>query len=99
VELQGHHPILVPPMGQELPMGEGRPGVRLLCRPLEGCPDVSNIDVTSTAAIAMLEGFLATGRQIGKRLAWRSRGHGVLRRDTLHIRPVWMPETEGSERP
>lgn len=62
--------------------------MKLLVRQLEGDTPIVTIDVTSTAAMAMLEGFLATGTMVGKRLAWRSGGSGKLRRDTIHIKPI-----------
>jgi hypothetical protein len=44
------------------------------------------IDVTSTAAIAMLEGFLRSGVGVGRVIGWHGRGRGKRRRDTIFIR-------------
>lgn len=88
VQVLGHHAIDVPALGSELPYTDTRPGIRLLVRPIGGSPDCWTIDVTSTAMHAMLEGFLQTGNHAGLRLAWRSKGFGVKRRDTLHLRPL-----------
>jgi len=90
--IQGHHAIDVPPLNQELPNPLARPGIRLLVIPIGGAPATPAIDVTSTAVQAMLEGWLATGAHVGKRLAWRTLGFGVRRRDTLHIRPMEFGE-------
>ena len=88
VEIIWHHPTEVPPLGEELPYTEARPGVRLLVNQLEGDTPINTIDITSTAAIAMLDGFLKTGAHVGKRLAWRSGGTGRFRRDTIHFKPI-----------
>lgn len=88
VEVTHHHVIDIPPLGQAMPHPEARVGLRLLVRPLESSPDVRAIDITSTQAIAMLEGFLQTGAHVGKRLSWQARGYGVRRHDTLHIQPI-----------
>lgn len=86
VEIVGHYPIEVPPIGEPATDSNGRPGVRLLVRPLESEPTSSAIDVTATAVIAMLDGFLQTGAHIGKRFEWSARGFGSRRRDTLILR-------------
>jgi hypothetical protein len=87
VEVYAHHPTQVPALGDTLPYSEPRDGLRLLVNQLEGDTPIATIDITSTAAMAMLEGFLANGAMIGKRLAWRSGGSGKFRRDTIHIKP------------
>jgi hypothetical protein len=46
------------------------------------------IDVTSTQAMAMLEGFLGSGAHAGKILSWRARGFGVRRKDSIRITPA-----------
>ena len=85
VLVHGWHPVQVPALAGQ-PAGElGRPGIRLLVTPVSGAAGVNAIELTSTAAIAMLEGFLASGIAIGKRLSWQSRGAGVHRRDTIQI--------------
>jgi hypothetical protein len=91
VEIQGHHAVDVPPLGEEYPHPLQRVGVRLLVRPIGGLPATPAIDVTSSAVIAMLEAFLHSGTHIGKRLDWKATGFGVRRRDTLHIRPLDTP--------
>jgi len=88
VEITHHHVIDVPPLGQAMPHPQARVGVRLLVRPLEPSLGVTAIDITSTQAIAMLEGFLQTGAHVGKRLSWQARGFGVRRHDTIHIQPI-----------
>lgn len=88
VEVIGHHPTLVPPKGEMLTPENGRAGVRLLVYPAAAHPQVATVDVTSTAAIAMLDGFLANGMHVGKRISFRSRGWGKTRRDTISIGPV-----------
>jgi hypothetical protein len=88
VEIQAHHAIDVPAISDELPYSDPRPGTRLLVRPIEGDDLPWTIDVTSTQAQAMLEGFLRSGNHVGLRLSWRSRGFGTRRKDTIHLRPV-----------
>jgi len=88
VTITGHHPVQVPALGDDPLAMDGRPGVRLLTLPLDDSPPIYSIDITSTAAIAMLEGFLSTGAHVGKRLTWRSGGTGRFRRDTIHLKPL-----------
>lgn len=88
VEIMAWHEISVPPLGTQPPYESARPGIRLLVRPLDDSGAPWTIDVTSTQAMAMLEGFLRTGAHVGQRLSWSSRGFGVLRKDTIHLRPV-----------
>lgn len=88
VEILAHHEIAVPPLGGETETSPARAATRLLVRPLEGGDLPWHIDVTSTQAQAMLEGFLATGNHVGLRLGWKSRGFGVRRKDTIHLRPL-----------
>lgn len=88
VEVVGHHAIEVPPLGESYPHPDSRTGIRLYVRPLESEPASPVLDVTSTAVMAMLDGFLATGHHVGKRLEWRSRGFGSRRRDTLILSRV-----------
>lgn len=78
-------PIEVPPIGGATPENPARPGVRLITMPVADGPQHYVIDVVSTQAQAMLEGFLANGLHVGKRLSWRSKGYGVLRKDTIRI--------------
>jgi hypothetical protein len=87
-EVQWHQATEVPPMGSEPPVSDARPGLRLFTRPVGATPFYPTIDVTSSAAQAMLEGFLRTGRHVGKCISWQSRGYGVRRKDTIHIRPL-----------
>ena len=84
----GHHQVDVAPLNETLPNELARPGLRLLVVPIGGAPATPNIDVTSTAVQAMLEGFLQTGVHVGKTLSWQTLGFGKRRRDTLHIRPM-----------
>lgn len=88
VRILGHHPVDVPPLGEEPPYSSERAGLRLLVQPLSDPNLPWAIDVTSTQVMAMLEGFLATGQHYGMRLSWRSRGFGSLRKDTIHLRPL-----------
>jgi len=99
VEVQGHHQVDVPPLGQEAPHPLQRPGVRLLVSPIGGVPATATIDVTSTAVIAMLDGFLKSGAHVGKRLDWRATGFGLRRRDTLHLRPIASLHNPDGEAP
>jgi hypothetical protein len=75
-------------MGEVSPASPARPGVRLWVRDLAPGGELRTIDITSTAALAMLEGFLYSGMHVGKSLSWRSLGYGVRRRDTLGIKPL-----------
>lgn len=88
VQILGHHAIDVPPLGTQPPYANTRAGIRLLVQPLAGADLPWTIDITSTQVKAMLEGFLATGRHVGLRLGWRSRGYGVLRKDTISLSPM-----------
>lgn len=85
VTMHASAPIEVPPIGGATDSNPARPGVRLITMPVEGGPQHYVIDIVSTQAQAMLEGFLASGVHIGKRLSWRSKGYGVLRKDTIRI--------------
>ena len=62
--------------------------MRLMWRPISDPALPLYCDVTSSQVNAMLEGFLHTAIIRGQRLAWRSRGFGVHRRDTIHLRPL-----------
>ena len=88
MRILGHHPVDVPPLGEEPPYSSERAGIRLLVQPLSDPNLPWAIDVTSSVVMAMLEGFLATGQHYGLRLSWRSRGFGSLRKDTIHLRPM-----------
>ncbi|SRR5229473_7876408 len=88
VEVQYHQTTEVAPIGTDIGPLEGRPGTKLYARTLGDNPETVQIDVTSSAVRAMLEGFLHSGRHVGRALSWRSAGFGKLRRDTLHIRPL-----------
>ena len=85
MRLQSSCPIEVPAIGGVTDTTPSRPGVRLFVAPVPGGPSLYTIDVTSTQAIAMLEGFLATGNHVGKVLSWSAKGFGVLRRDTIRL--------------
>ena len=75
--------VQVPPLNSQPPYPELRNGVRLVGHPVDMSSPAFTIDVTSTATMAMLEGFIAQGKHIGKVVSWSSRGYGVRRRDTL----------------
>jgi len=83
----GHHAISVPPEGEESQGNAGRDGLRLVVMPLTHGAPMPTIDITSSAAIAMLEGFLSSGAIEGKHISWESSGFGARRRDTIHIAP------------
>jgi len=84
VQIAGFHPVLVPDRTAAPDAAVTRDGIRLLVTPVAGLPPTPTIDVTSTAALAMLEGFLGSGAHVGKTLTWRSLGFSSRRRDTLH---------------
>lgn len=88
VEVLAHHDSSIPRMGDEAGSADVLPCKRLYVRDLDATRGLSVIDVTSTAALAMLEGFLHSGAHVSKSIGWRSRGYGRLRRDTFHIRPL-----------
>ena len=83
-----HHAIDVPPLGEEPPYSSERPGLRLIVQPVSDPTLPWTIDITSTRVMAMLEGFLATGRHYNMQLAWSSRGFGVGRKDTVSLKPL-----------
>lgn len=85
VQVFASAPILVPPIGGATVENPARPAIRLITMPIAGGPQLYVIDVVSTQAQAMLEGFLANGLHVGKMLSWRSKGYGVLRKDTIRI--------------
>ena len=87
-QVLGHHPTEVAPLGAATPPAETRSGLRLLVRPITPTDMPWAIDITSTQVQAMLEGFLRSGIHLQQRLGWRSRGFGVHRRDTIHLRPL-----------
>lgn len=91
VAIAAFHRVKVPELGGDHAPDEGRDGVRLLTIPEPGSPEIYTIDVTSTAALAMLEGFLATGAHVGKVFTWRGAGVGTARRDTIHLTPRRQP--------
>src|SRR5580658_29963 len=86
--IHAHHSVDVPPLNQSLPNDLARPGLRMYVTPIGGLPATPIVDVTSSAVIAMLEGWLVSGAHVGKRLDWQTKGFGRRRRDTLHIRPL-----------
>lgn len=88
VEILSHHETEVPAMGESQEAPIGRPATRLIVRPLGDSPFYDTIDVTSTQARAMLEGYLRTGAHVGKSLSWVSRGTGKYRRDSIMLKPV-----------
>jgi len=83
-----HHPVDVPSIDQSIPYSDARRGLRLLVHSVGDPRDLSTIDITATATIAMLEPWLATGLHLGRELSWKAAGYGNLRRDTLRIRPL-----------
>lgn len=85
VQIAGFHPTQVPPLDASSGETQPRDGIRLLVYPVDGIPNTATIDITSTAVIAMLDGFLANGLHIGKVLSWRSLGFSSRRRDTLRF--------------
>jgi len=88
VEILSSHPVELPALGDGTNIADARPGIRLIVRPLGDSPFYDTIDITSTAAIAMLEGYLRSGTHVGKALSWISRGSGRYRRDTIILTPV-----------
>jgi hypothetical protein len=83
--VRGAHPVEVPALNQPTIGTETRPGVRLIGEPVQMVNPSYTIDVTSTNAMAMLEGFIALGQHVNRELAWSSRGWGVRRRDTVRL--------------
>jgi hypothetical protein len=79
------HSTLVPPEGGATASSQPRPGVRLLGQPIQMVNPAYAIDMTSTAGMAMLEGFLAMGHHVNREISWSSRGWGVRRRDTIRL--------------
>lgn len=77
------YPVNVPPLGEDPPYSSTRPGIRLVGEPVAMTSPAYTIDMTSTATIAMLEGFVRQGLHINRVISWSSRGYGVRRRDTL----------------
>jgi hypothetical protein len=88
VQVQSHCAIEVPPIGGATESDPPRPGVRMFTAPVDGGPALYTIDITSTQAMAMLEGFLGMGVHVGRILSWRSRGFGVQRKDTIRLTSV-----------
>lgn len=88
VRVLSHHDCDVPPLGAATPPAETRAGLRLIVQPLTPADLPWSIDITSTKVQAMLEGFLRSGIHVNQRLGWRSKGFGVHRRDTLHLKPL-----------
>lgn len=84
----GHHAVEVADLTSDPTNPTKRPGVRLLVQPIAPWYPGYTIEVTSSAAIAMLEGFLHQGLTLGRRLGFETRGFGPRRRDTLHIKPL-----------
>jgi hypothetical protein len=83
VQIAGFHPTQVPPLDASSGETQPRDGIRLLVYPVDNTPNTATIDITSTAVMAMLEGFLLSGAHVGKQLSWRSTGFSSRRRDTL----------------
>jgi len=69
VRILAHHPVDVPPLGEEPPYSSERVGLRLLVQPLSDPNLPWAIDVTSSQVMAMLDGFLGTGQHYGMRLS------------------------------
>lgn len=88
VVILDHHAITVPAEDSPSQGNQGRDGLRLIVMPISHGAPFPTIDVTSSAAVAMLEGFLYSGVAVGKHLSWETRGFGARRRDTLHIHPA-----------
>lgn len=61
------------------------PTVRLFTRRIDKQSPAVHVDVTCAQPQAMLEGFLQTGRLIGRAVTFRASGRGRTRRDTIHI--------------
>jgi hypothetical protein len=78
--------VEVPPEGGATEASPARPGLRLYVHPVSTAEHVTSIDITSTAAQAMLEGFLRSGIAAGKYLSWQSAGFGPRRRDTVILK-------------
>jgi hypothetical protein len=83
--VHGSAQVQVPPLGGATTADPARAGVRLLGQPVAMATPADAIDMTTTSAIAMLEGFLALGRHVNRELSWTSRGWGVRRRDTIRL--------------
>jgi hypothetical protein len=86
VMIEHHSAVEVPPLGQEPGAADSRPGIRLYVSAIATPEPVHMIDITSTAVIAMLEGFLQSGTANGRYLTWRSSGFGPRRHDTVILR-------------
>jgi hypothetical protein len=84
-QIHGSHPTIVPPLDGSPLAAEARAGVRLLGHPVEMADPSYMIDMTTTAGLAMLEGFVATGNHLNRVISWQSRGWGVRRRDTIRL--------------
>lgn len=61
------------------------PTVRLFTRRIDKQSPAVHVDVTCSQPQSMLEGFLQTGRLIGRAVTFRASGRGRTRRDTIHI--------------
>lgn len=88
VEILSSHAVDLPALGDGTNLADARPAIRLIVRSLGDSPYYDTIDITSTAAIAMLEGWLHSGAHVGKALSWVSRGSGRYRRDTIILAPM-----------
>lgn len=84
----GHHQTEVVDLVTDPTNPTTRQGIRLLCQPIDPWYPGWTIDVTSSAAMAMLEGFLSQGLTLGRRLSFETRGYGARRRDTIRIKPL-----------
>lgn len=83
VRIEGWHPSELPAESETTAGAPGRLAIRLLVYPIKTTEPIFSIDITSSAVIAMLEGFLRNGSAIGKYLSWRSWGFGSKRRDMV----------------
>jgi hypothetical protein len=88
VQVHASMAVEVPPIAGLADGESPRPGLRLVTTPVAGGPALFTIDITSTQAMAMLEGFLGSGAHVGKILSWRARGFGVRRKDSIRITPA-----------
>ena len=90
-----HHPVDVPPISDPTNTLAARPGVRLIVAPADGSGPPDMIDVTATAALAMLGPWLASGRLVGRELHYQTYGVGKRRRDTIRIAPAGQAHVGG----
>lgn len=85
VEVQQHTAGELPAMMKGATEPKPIPTVRLFTRRLDKLSPATHVDVTCSQPQAMLEGFLQTGRLIGRAVTFRASGRGRTRRDTIYI--------------